>query len=293
MTFATFADEGNRSIDLHAHTTASDGQYTPTELVKHAAELGLTAIAITDHDTVEGVGEAMAAGLRYGVEVAPGIELSAQIDRGQCHLLGYLIDPTTPALVDRLHEVRTNRNNRNEKLIARLNELGIPITLEGVAEIAGGDILARPHFAQWLMRNGVVSSTQEAFDRYLADGAQAAVKKDKLTPEECIGMVHSAGGLVFLAHPNNLKRDPAGTEAEIVRLKGLGLDGIEARYSQHTPEETARYLEMASRLGLLTSGGSDFHGPRVKPYVFLGRVEGDAPAPDSLLAAIKQVGHRT
>src|SRR5580704_16230093 len=112
-----FAADSKRTIDLHAHTTASDGQYTPTELVRHAVELGLTAIAVTDHDTVEGVAEAVEAGTRYGVEVVPGIELSAQIDRGQCHLLGYLIDSTTPALVDRLHEVRTNRDNRNAKLI--------------------------------------------------------------------------------------------------------------------------------------------------------------------------------
>src|SRR5580700_1512352 len=118
----TFAADTSRTLDLHAHTTASDGQYTPAELVRHAAELGLTAIAVTDHDTVEGVAEAVEAGPRYNVEVVPGIELSAQIDRGQCHLLGYLIDPTTPALVDRLNEVRTNRNNRNIKLIARLNE---------------------------------------------------------------------------------------------------------------------------------------------------------------------------
>lgn len=277
----------DRTLDLHAHTTASDGDHTPTELVRHAADIGLTAIAVTDHDTTDGIAEAREAGQRSGVEVVPGIELSAEFSKGQCHILGYLFDPTNTALQTRLEEVRRNRATRNDKIIARLQELGFDITLQEVAAIAGGDIIARPHFARALLNRGVVTSIQEAFDLYLAQGAKAYMERDRLTPEECIALLHGAGGLAILAHPNNLKRDEAETITEITRLQALGLDGIEARYNLHTPEDNARYLALAERLGLLTSGGSDFHGPSVKPKVYLGHVEGDSPAPLSLLDTLK------
>ncbi|HZP84676.1 MAG TPA: PHP domain-containing protein [Chthonomonadaceae bacterium] len=282
-----------RTIDLHAHTTASDGDQTPTELVRRAAEIGLTAIAVTDHDTTAGVAEALVAGKQYGIEVVPGIELSAEIEKGQCHMLGYLIDPQDATLLRRLEEVLDNRDARNEKIVGKLQALGCAITLDEVREIAGGEVVARPHFARVLLNKGYVGSMQEAFDVYLAKGAKAYVDRVRLSPEECIALVHGAGGVAVLAHPNNLQSDAAETEAEIARLQALGLDGIEARYSQHTPEDTARYLALADRLGLLTTGGSDFHGPSVKPTVLLGHVEGDLPAPTALLDALKakQAGH--
>ena len=277
-----------RSIDLHAHTTASDGDQTPTQLVERAAALGLTALAVTDHDTTAGVAEALEAGKRRGIEVVPGIELSAEVSHGQCHLLGFLIDPESRPLRNRLQEVVENRERRNERIVARMrDELGFDITLEEVEAVAGGLIVARPHFARVLVNKGYVGSMQEAFDVYLGKGARAYVERDRLTPEEAISLIHQAGGVAVLAHPNNLKRDPEGTEAEIRALQAQGLDGIEARYNRHTPEENTRYLALAERLGLLTSGGSDFHGPSVKPDVLLGHVEGELPAPTELLPALK------
>lgn len=278
----------DRTLDLHAHTTASDGDHSPTQLVQHAHDLGLTALAVTDHDTTAGLAEAMEAGKRIGVEIVPGIELSAEIEVGQCHILGLLIDPNNTALNDRLHEVIENRDKRNGRIVERMQkELGFDITLEEVEAESGGQVVARPHFAKVLLRKGYVTSMQQAFDEYLGKGAKAYVERDRLTPEECVRLIHGAGGVAILAHPNNLKRDEAGTEAEILHLKSVGLDGIEARYNRHTPEDNARYLALAAKHDLLTSGGSDFHGPTVKPTVYLGHVEGEQPAPLELLEKLK------
>ena len=278
----------DRTLDLHAHTTASDGDQSPTQLVQRAREIGLTALAVTDHDTTAGLPEALEAGRRFGVEIVPGIELSAEIEVGQCHILGLLIDSASAVLNDRLREVIENRDRRNARIVEKMRtELHFDITLDEVEAESGGQVVARPHFAKVLLRKGYATSMQQAFDEFLGKGAKAYVERDRLTPEECIALIHGAGGAAVLAHPNNLKRDEAGTEAEILRLKALGLDGIEARYNRHTPDETARYLALASRHGLLTSGGSDFHGPTVKPTVSLGHVEGDQPAPLELLDRLK------
>jgi len=274
-------------IDLHAHTTASDGDRSPTELVQLAKELGLEAIAITDHDTVEGVEEALEAGRKYGIEVVPGIEISAVVDKGQCHLLGYFVDPTDAQLRERLGVLRAARDARNRALVERLNQMGIPVTLQAVAQEAQGELLARPHFAKVMVKLGVVSSVQEAFDRYLGDGVLPGISKEKLPPEEAIALIHQTGGVAVLAHPNNLKRSPEAIEERIRSYQAMGLDGIEARYNAHTPEDTARYLALAERLGLLTTGGSDFHGYSVKPQVHLGHVEGDRPAPYALLESLR------
>jgi len=283
----------DRTLDLHTHTTASDGDHSPTQLVQHAQEVGLTTLAVTDHDTTAGVAEAQEAGRRLGVEIVPGIELSAEIDFGQCHILGLLIDPANPTLNDRLREVIENRDKRNARIVEKMQrELGFDITLEEVEAESGGQVVARPHFAKVMLRKGYVTSMQQAFDEYLGKGAKAYVERDRLTPEECVTLIHGAGGVAILAHPNNLKRDEADTEAEILNLKSVGMDGIEARYNRHTPEDTARYLALAARHGLLTSGGSDFHGPTVKPTVYLGHIEGDRPAPLELLEKLKEHASR-
>lgn len=277
-----------RTIDLHAHTTASDGDHSPTDLVERAHSVGLTAIAITDHDTTAGVREAMAVGEARGIEIVPGIELSAEVGRGQCHLLGFLIDPDHANLHSKLQYVVDMRNSRNARIAERMrSELGFDITLSEVEALAGGEIVARPHFARVMVRKGYVASMQEAFDIYLGKGGRAYVDRFRLSPQEAIALIHEAGGVAILAHPNNLKCDASETEAEITRLVSLGLDGIEARYNRHTPEDTARYLHVADRLGILTSGGSDFHGASVKSDVFLGHVEGQLPAPDYLLERLK------
>ena len=277
----------SRTIDLHAHTTASDGDHSPTALVERAAQTGLTALAITDHDTTAGVAEARAAGARLGIDIVPGIELSAEFPNGQCHVLGLYIDPQSPVLNQRLQAVVAGRNARNERILAKMQAHGINITLPDVEAIAGGDIVARPHFAQALINQGVAASVPEAFEKYLAKGGLFYEERERLLPAEAFALIHAAGGVAILAHPNHLKRDAAETEREILVFRALGLDGIEARYNRHTPEDNARYLALAAKHHLLTSGGSDFHGASVKPTVFLGHVEGELPAPAELLAELQ------
>jgi 3',5'-nucleoside bisphosphate phosphatase len=275
-------------VDLHAHTTASDGDQSPTALVWWAKCVGLSAIAVTDHDTTDGIAEATEAGRKYGIEVVPGIELSAEIPSpAQCHILGYFIDPNHAPLQARLQWVRDARDSRNARMAEKIQAHGWDVTLEEVEAAAGGDVVARPHFAKVLLAKGYVGSIAEAFDRYLARGGLFYVDRVRLQPDEAIALIQGAGGVAILAHPNNLKRDEAETEAAIQGLKALGLDGIEARYNLHTAADMARYLALAERLGLLTSGGSDFHGPTVKEKVYLGHVEGDRPAPISVLDALK------
>ena len=281
----------SRTIDLHSHTTASDGDHSPTALVEAAAKIGLTSLAVTDHDTTDGIAEAQEAGQRFGVEIVPGIELSAEFSKGQCHVLGLCIDPKSEPLNFRLLEVVRNRNTRNAHIVEKMQQDGINITLAEVEAIAGGagkkTIIARPHFAAALIRKGIVASVAEAFEKYLAKGKPYYADRDRLTPEEAFSLIHAAGGAAVLAHPNNMNRDEAETETEIRRFQSLGMDGIEARYNRHTPEDNAFYLELAARLNLLTSGGSDFHGPSVKPTVYLGHVEGEQPAPSECLDALK------
>jgi 3',5'-nucleoside bisphosphate phosphatase len=289
-------DPDARVVDLHAHTTASDGEHAPEILVRQAAAIGLAALAITDHDTTAGVTAAAAAGSELGVEIVPGIELSAEPPnlpnraRSQCHILGLYVDPHSAPLLDRLREVIHNRNVRNARIVERIQrELNWDITLDEVEQAAGGDVVARPHFARVMLDKGYVSSLKEAFDLYLGKGGRAYVERDRLTAREAVDLIHRAGGVAVLAHPNNLAMDPDETAAYVRELRDLGLEGIEARYNLHSAEETARYLALAERLGLVTSGGSDFHGLAVKPKVRLGHVEDGRPAPFHLLAALQSV----
>lgn len=288
-------DPNARVVDLHAHTTASDGQHSPSTLVEMASVAGLEVLAVTDHDTTSGIAEAMEAGMRLGIEVVPGIELSAEPPktpggvRNQCHILGLYVDPNCAALLERLQTVILNRNRRNARIVQRMREeLHWDVTLAEVEHAAGGDVVARPHFARVLVDKGYVASMKEAFDVYLGKGGKAYVDRDRLTAEEAIGLIHAAGGVAVLAHPNNLAMDAAGTELYIQHLREIGLDGIEARYNLHTEADTARYLALAQRLDLVTSGGSDFHGLSVKSRVQLGHVEGSLPAPRSLLGPLTE-----
>ena len=281
-------------IDLHAHTTASDGEHSPEVLVRKAVAIGLEALAVTDHDTTAGVAEAVRTGTELGIEIVPGIELSAEPPkslsgaRSQCHILGLFIDPACPDLLERLHAVIDHRNRRNALIVERMrSELGWEITLEEVERVAGGDVIARPHFARVMVEKGYVATVKEAFDIYLGKGGRAYVDRDRLTADEAIDLIHRAGGVASLAHPNNLKMSADETEDYVRSLQAMGLDSLEARYNLHTPEDTARYLDLAQRLGLATSGGSDFHGFSVKSTVHLGHVEGSLPAPYSLLAPLR------
>jgi 3',5'-nucleoside bisphosphate phosphatase len=280
-------DSDMHSIDLHAHTTASDGSLTPTELVSLAAETGLSALAVTDHDTVDGLAEAGEAAARHGIELVPGIELAVTYPNGRFHMLGYLIDPESAVLTNRLRLLKENRASRNARMVARMQKIGLPVTMEEVRDASGGGQIGRPHMALALVRKGLVGSVKEAFDRYLADGAAAHVPKDKITLQEGIDLIHAAEGVAVMAHPASLGLTDDALVDELQRLRGLGLDGVECYYSQHTPQRTDQLLAMAAQAGLLPTGGSDFHGTP-KPDVFLGRVYGDRPAPDALLQALKR-----
>ncbi|MBB6051894.1 PHP domain-containing protein [Armatimonas rosea] len=272
------------TADLHTHTTASDGTLTPTELVTAAHQCGLGLLAVTDHDTTAGVAEAQAAALGYGMQFLAGVELSAEGAPGKCHLLGLGIDPHHAPLVTTLATLSENRRQRNLKIIARLNALGVAITLEEVIALAPrGANIGRPHIAAVLLAKGVVTDLREAFTRYLADDAAAYVEKATLSPAEAIALVHEAGGLCFLAHPGLLKLAAHETHESRVRaLAALGLDGIEAYYSSYSPADEARFLRLAEKYQLLVTGGSDFHGDN-KPDVPLGIVRDGKPLARTLL----------
>ncbi len=275
-------------IDLHAHTTASDGSLTPTELVEKAAGLGLAALAVTDHDTIQGLAEARAAASAAGIQFVPGIELSVEDEGGRFHLLGYLFDPDNETLLKTLIDIRESRAARNALMAEKMAQLKLPVTMEDVrAEAGDGDVIARPHFAQALMKKGIVKSVQEAFDRYLATGKPLYLPKQVLTPHDAIALIHQAGGLAVMAHPGLI---PLSREALAKRVESLardsGLDGIEAYYSQHSPAETEWFLALAERLNLLVTGGSDFHGTP-KPHVPLGIVFAQGPAPLGLLETMR------
>lgn len=274
-------------IDLQAHTTASDGSYTSTELIHHAHQIGLSAIGVTDHDTVGGLEEAVAAASEVGIEVVPGIEISVDYPQGEFHLLGYYVDYKNPEFLDRIHYLQENRFNRNAVMVRKMNDLGFEITLEEIEAESGGGQLGRPHMARAMLKKGYVSTVQEAFDKYLADGQPLHVPKVKLSPQEAIGLVHHAGGVAVLAHPKYMEYP---TEAELAeelsRLKDAGLDGLECYYSQHTEEETQQYLRLARHFGFLVTSGSDFHGVS-KPDVPLGIIYQGRAGDDALLTTLK------
>jgi 3',5'-nucleoside bisphosphate phosphatase len=274
-------------VDLHAHTTASDGSLTPTELVALARETGLSALGVTDHDTVAGLPEATAAAQAANLELVPGVELSVDYPHGQFHLLGYFVDFTSRQLLDRLQYLQDYRFRRNEKMVELMQQHGLPITMEDLTREAGGKVIGRPHMALALVRKGVVNSTQEAFDRYLADGRPCHIPKVKLLPAEAIALLHSAGAVTILAHPKYVGiADPGQLRTELASLKEQGLDGIEVFYSQHTGEETALYRQIAQELDFAISGGSDFHG-RSKPTVKLGVVYQGTGVPDEVLEGLR------
>ena len=276
------------SIDLHTHSTASDGTLSPTELVKLAKESGLDAIAITDHDTFQGVPEALAAGKKYGIEVIPGTELSLESPDGAgwIHVVGLWLPNEAPELQKALDWVIEGRANRNHEIVDKLRTLGVNTTYEAIAARAKGTV-GRPHFAQELLALGVVSSIDEAFKIWLGDNGRAYVPKRKLTPEQALSILNNIGATSILAHPFALNLNYAETERVVKDLMAFGLDGIEVYYSEHSDADTKAYGEMAERLGLLKSGGSDFHGTN-KPKISLGKGKGALHVPCELLEKMKQ-----
>ncbi|KIL41147.1 metal-dependent phosphoesterase [Gordoniibacillus kamchatkensis] len=248
--------------DLHTHTTASDGTQPPADNVRLAAEAGLAAVAITDHDTVSGVAEAVAAGAKYGVQVVAGVEISTVAGGQDIHVLGYGLNIEDEMFLSRLEELRETRERRNELILAKLAELGMPLTMTEVkAETAtlkrGDDTIGRPHIAAAMQRRGYVATVSEAFDRFLAKGAAAYASVPRIAPETAIAWIREAGGAPVLAHPGLYDDDEL-----VERLAGQGLAGIEAFHADHSPDEERKYAELAGRCGLLVTAGSDFHGFR-------------------------------
>jgi len=262
-----------KTIDLHTHTTASDGSFVPAEVVKMAEAAGLYAVGITDHDTTAGVAEALEAGEKLSVEVVPGVELSVNHERlGSLHILGYWIRPGHPDLAGRLEDIRGGRGKRNERILARLAELDCPLDPEEVQQIAGGDVVGRPHLAQAMLKHGYVKSTQEAFDRYLARGKPAYMERERMNPAEAIERIGRAGGVAVWAHPGLIGLQESELEKEITDLVAAGLSGIEAYYPEHSAQTTDLLLRLCQRHDLAPTGGTDFHGA-VKPDVKLGGLE--------------------
>ncbi len=249
-------------IDLHCHSTASDGTDTPAELVRNASAAGLDVVALTDHDTTRGYAEAIAA-LPEDLTLVTGAELSCRIDGVSMHMLAYLFDPEEPALLAERELVRDDRVPRARGMIAKLNELGVPVTWEQVARIAGDGSVGRPHVASALVELGVVPTVGDAFTAdWLADGGRAYVEKHETDPFEAIRLVKGAGGVAVFAHPGASKRGRTVPESAIAEMAAAGLDGIEVDHMDHDPATRARLRGLAKELGLLTTGSSDYHGSR-------------------------------
>ncbi|MBT1183961.1 PHP domain-containing protein [Streptomyces sp. CJ_13] len=252
-------------IDLHAHSTASDGTDSPAELVRNAAAAGLDVVALTDHDTVGGYAEAIEAlhGIPAGLTLVTGAELSCRLDGIGLHMLAYLFDPDEPELARERELVRDDRVPRARAMVAKLRDLGVDITWEHVARIAGDGSVGRPHIATALVELGVVRSVSDAFTpAWLADGGRAYAEKHELDPFEAIRLVKAAGGVTVFAHPAAVKRGRCVPEAALGALAAAGLDGIEVDHMDHDTDTRARLRGLAGDLGLLTTGSSDYHGSR-------------------------------
>lgn len=265
-------------VDLHTHSTASDGLLAPIDLVDAAHAAGLAAIALTDHDTTAGIAAATVAGERVGLKVIPGVELSARYLRHEAHILGYFIDPASQALQHELSRYREVRLARMERMVEKLATIGKPVDLARVREIAGAGAVGRPHLAAAMVEAGYVDGMRMAFDRYLGHGRPAYVPKPDLAPAEAIAVIRAAGGVPVLAHPFSTG-DPAGV---LPGLRDLGLMGMEVWYGEYSPEQRGELHALATGLGLIPTGGSDFHGPNFKP----GRDLGGPPVPYAAVEAL-------
>ncbi|WP_408956071.1 PHP domain-containing protein [Natroniella sp. ANB-PHB2] len=267
-------------IDLHTHTTASDGSFTPTEVVKTAKKLGFSAIAITDHDTLAGLEEGAKAAKEEGIEFVPGIELNTDYDDTEVHILGYYPDYNTEKLLKKLDTLQKARYNRIKNMVKKLNELGFEIEFKEIIDIAEGAALGRPHIAQIMLDKGYIEEWSQAFDQYIGCRRPAYIKRKKLTPKEAIQLIKSAKGVPIIAHPALIGKDQL-----LPKLVEWGAEGFEVYHTDHDQAATQRYLEFAQQHDLLITGGSDCHGPKRKGEVLLGKIK----APYKLLNKIKQL----
>jgi predicted metal-dependent phosphoesterase TrpH len=278
-------------IDLHVHSTASDGTHTPQELLEMAARAGLQAIAITDHDTLNGSRQAFNGDIPASLAFLTGVEISvhapsaSRID-DSLHILGYGVDPNDSELLEALDQFQKIRSTRVHRIVDRLNALGVAMTIEQVMREAGGGTPGRPHVAMAMVNAGYAEHINDAFDRYLANGRPACVSKERMTCERAFELIHGAGGIPVLAHPYLIPcRGSDGLVLLVEQLCGIGLKGIEVYYPQHTPEAVAQYSKLGKKYGLLATGGSDFHGALI-PEIAMGSGEGDLYVPYALYEKI-------
>ncbi len=300
-------------IDLHTHTTFSDGTFSPRQIVELAARLGLSAVGITDHDSIDGVAEAVAAGRKLGVDVVAGVEINLFHDQMTVDLLGYFpggladdgseggqpgggqpgggeLEGGEPdagaALRAALAELRQARDVRNAQILERLRELGYPVTPEELADIAGSGAVGRPHIGEAMRRHGYVETITEAFQRFLARGAPAWVDRRRLSLSEAVRLVARADGVAAIAHPGIIRTDAEGLARLVGEARRCGVDGLECFYPEHDEKTVARCLVLAASNDLVPTGGSDFHG-QTKPDVRLGRANDGRPVPDAVLAGLR------
>jgi len=271
-------------FDLHLHTTGSDGRLTPTQMVALAIECGLKVISITDHDSVSGVDEALAAA-EGKLTVVPGVEINTDLATGELHVLGYFIDYQDAGLVDSLARIRESRVGRAQKMVARLADLGMPVEWQRVLDLARGESICRPHIAQAMLEKGYIYNEKEAFDKYIGRNGPAYVSREKVGPVEAVRIIRKAKGIAVLAHP----ADIADVDNLIVELKLAGLQGIEAYYGQYDSRTVSRIVGLAKRHDLLTTGGSDYHHFRDNREVPLGSVD----IPESSIVRLFAAADRT
>ena len=274
-------------IDLHIHSTASDGSLTPADIIGHAQKLNLAAIAITDHDSIDGSKEALRIGIPPSLHFLTGVEISAAHPpffpgSGSFHILGYAIHLDNRDLNQALSKLRDARKNRNPEILKRLNKLGFRISLEEVSQEVGEVQLGRPHIAYAMVKKGFVTSVDEAFEKYLGTAKPAYVDKERIECEQAINLIRAAGGIPVLAHPALLKiENDQKLETLVQNLMKIGLSGIEVYYPGHSPRQIRQYTELARKYGLLMTGGTDFHGS-IMPEIQMGSGEGDLVVPYNL-----------
>ena len=280
-------------IDLHTHSTFSDGSLTPEELVAEGVNAGLKAMALTDHDCVDGVTRFLAAcEASDAPEGIPGVEISANVDKGTMHILGYYMDYLDIKLENALRRIREGRSDRNVKILKALNDLNLELNWEEIASLAGEDVVGRPHFAMAMIQRGYVKSKDEAFRKYLAKGKPGYVDRFRLSPKEALKAIREAGGMPALAHPFTLELSARELKGIAGELKSLGLMGIEVYYSEHSPELIGQYKRLADEFGLVAVGGTDFHG-QLNPGVRVGRGFGGLEVPDRVIDEMKEALDRT
>jgi len=274
-------------VDLHIHSTASDGRFSPADIVRKAAENRLAFIAIADHDSVAGIVPALVAAKAFPwLRVIPSIEISTDVPHGEAHVLGYFIDYTSHKLLATLARFRNSRRKRAQGMVAKLEKLGIHIEWQRVQEIAGSGTMARPHIAQAMLEKGYITSLKEAFTKYISQGGPAYVEREKMTPVEAVALILGANGLPVLAHPFTVNNP----EMVIIELKAAGMVGIEAYYGDYSADKVSKLVSLADKHNLIATGGSDYHGLDASSETMIGGVDVPTESVERLIALAEQRG---